>query len=186
MEIMKMASKKTRFEVFKRDSFTCQYCGKTPPEVVLEIDHIDPKSNGGSNDINNYITACFECNRGKSDRLLTDVPDSVKLNIKRIKEKRLQVEEYQHFLNQQELSLLDKCIEVEECFMTYYPNKEFSERFTELTLKRLCNLLPTNKVVQAMKKACLHYEGQSQSEETIKYFCGICWNWIKRPETRDW
>ena len=39
-------SKKMRFEVFKRDAFKCQYCGGTPPAVILEIDHVDPKSGG--------------------------------------------------------------------------------------------------------------------------------------------
>ena len=39
-------SKALRFEVFKRDSFTCQYCGRSAPEVVLEVDHIVPVSKG--------------------------------------------------------------------------------------------------------------------------------------------
>lgn len=43
-------SKALRFEVFKRDSFTCQYCGRSAPEVVLEVDHIVPVSKGGTND----------------------------------------------------------------------------------------------------------------------------------------
>ena len=46
-------SKKIRFEVFKRDGFTCQYCGNTPPNVILEVDHIEPKSKNGKDDINN-------------------------------------------------------------------------------------------------------------------------------------
>ena len=67
--------KKTRFEVFKRDKFTCQYCGKSAPEVVLEIDHIQPVSKGGANGIMNLVTSCRDCNRGKSNRELSD--DSV-------------------------------------------------------------------------------------------------------------
>jgi hypothetical protein len=59
-------SKKLRFEIFKRDSFTCQYCGRRPPEIVLEVDHINPRANGGDDDILNLITACFACNRGKA------------------------------------------------------------------------------------------------------------------------
>lgn len=43
----KAISKKTRFEVFKRDRFTCQYCGATPPGVLLHIDHIHPVAEGG-------------------------------------------------------------------------------------------------------------------------------------------
>lgn len=65
-------SKSIRFEVFKRDSFTCQYCGAQAPDVVLEIDHIHPVSEGGTDDLMNLVTACFDCNRGKSDKLLSD------------------------------------------------------------------------------------------------------------------
>ena len=68
----KNLAKSVRFEVFKRDSFKCQYCGKSAPDVVLEVDHIIPVSKGGDNDISNLITACFDCNRGKRDKKLTD------------------------------------------------------------------------------------------------------------------
>jgi len=58
-------SKRTRFEIFKRDGFTCQYCGRTPPAVVLEIDHFVARANGGGDDEANLLTSCFDCNRGK-------------------------------------------------------------------------------------------------------------------------
>lgn len=54
----------TRFEVFKRDRFTCQYCGKKGGE--LEVDHVKPLCQGGTDELSNLKTACFECNRGKS------------------------------------------------------------------------------------------------------------------------
>jgi len=68
----KAISKKIRFEVFKRDRFTCQYCGRSAPDIILNIDHILPVSKGGENDITNLITSCFDCNSGKKDRLLSD------------------------------------------------------------------------------------------------------------------
>lgn len=68
----KAISKKIRFEVFKRDSFACQYCGKAAPDVILHVDHIDPVSKGGDNSIINLITSCADCNGGKSDRKLDD------------------------------------------------------------------------------------------------------------------
>ena len=71
----KTLSKKIRFEVFKRDKFTCQYCGRMAPDVVLEVDHIKPISKGGTNDILNLVTSCKDCNRGKSNIKLSD--DSV-------------------------------------------------------------------------------------------------------------
>lgn len=57
---------KKRFAIFARDDFTCQYCGAKAPQVVLEIDHITPVCKGGTNDESNLITACRECNNGKS------------------------------------------------------------------------------------------------------------------------
>ena len=64
--------KSVRFEVFKRDSFTCQYCGKAAPDVVLHVDHIKPVSRGGENDLLNLITSCADCNLGKGARELSD------------------------------------------------------------------------------------------------------------------
>jgi hypothetical protein len=66
-------SKKLRFEIFKRDSFTCQYCGKTPPDVILHVDHIHPVAHGGGDDPMNLITACSDCNLGKGAREITAV-----------------------------------------------------------------------------------------------------------------
>ena len=62
--------KSIRFEVFRRDNFTCTYCGRKAPEVKLQIDHYVPWSKGGSNDPANLRTACRECNIGKSDRVI--------------------------------------------------------------------------------------------------------------------
>lgn len=90
-------SKKIRFEVFKRDKFTCQYCGRMSPDVVLEVDHIKPVSKGGTNDIMNLITSCMECNRGKSNRELSD--DSV------IKKQQAQLQELADRKEQLEMML---------------------------------------------------------------------------------
>lgn len=68
----KVIGKKTRFEVFKRDSFKCVYCGCSAPEVVLQIDHITPVAKGGTDDLFNLASSCFDCNSGKSDRRLDD------------------------------------------------------------------------------------------------------------------
>lgn len=59
-------SVRTRFEIFKRDKFTCRYCGLASPDVVLEVDHIVPKCEGGSDDSINLTTSCWTCNHGKA------------------------------------------------------------------------------------------------------------------------
>jgi len=59
-------SQKLRFEVFKRDDFTCVYCGRGPENgAILEADHIVPRSKGGPTVLGNLVTACWECNAGK-------------------------------------------------------------------------------------------------------------------------
>jgi len=65
-------SLRLRFEILKRDNFTCQYCGRNPKQdkVKLQIDHIIPKSKGGNDNPSNLITACLECNQGKKDIIL--------------------------------------------------------------------------------------------------------------------
>lgn len=65
-------SKRLRFEVFKRDSFKCQFCGRAAPDVVLQVDHLKAHAKGGTDDILNLVTACFDCNAGKSDVDLSD------------------------------------------------------------------------------------------------------------------
>lgn len=66
-----------RFEVFQRDNFTCQACGRTPKDgVPLEVDHIVPRSLGGSNAIDNLQVLCKQCNIGKKNRVMhkIDIP----------------------------------------------------------------------------------------------------------------
>ena len=57
----------TRFNVFLRDKFTCQYCGS---KKDLTFDHLLPRSKGGKTDWNNVVTACSSCNVQKGGRLL--------------------------------------------------------------------------------------------------------------------
>lgn len=58
-----------RLDVFKRDGWTCTYCGTTGDARSLHCDHVIPSSKGGSNDIENLTTACGPCNVRKKDRL---------------------------------------------------------------------------------------------------------------------
>lgn len=59
-------SKRARFEILRRDSHACQYCGQMAPDVVLHIDHVIPVALGGSDKPDNLVTACKDCNAGKS------------------------------------------------------------------------------------------------------------------------
>jgi len=121
----KSLSKKIRFEVFKRDKFTCQYCGRSAPYVVLECDHINPVSNGGDNNIMNLVTSCFECNRGKSKTLLSD--DSTvkkqKAQADLLQEKTEQMKmmcKWYSELSKQQTDMIDS---IELLYNSYYADK---------------------------------------------------------------
>lgn len=90
----KTINDKLRFEVFKRDSFKCQYCGRSAPEVVLHVDHIVPVSKDGTNEITNLITACCDCNLGKGARKLDDqsTVEKQRKQLEELQERRSQIE----------------------------------------------------------------------------------------------
>ena len=58
--------KLTRREIFLRDNYTCQYCGKVTHDLTL--DHVHPKSRGGAHTWENLASACKECNHRKGGR----------------------------------------------------------------------------------------------------------------------
>lgn len=71
-------TKRTRYEVLRRDGFACKYCGAKAPDVELDVDHVLPVALGGSDDFDNLVAACKDCNQGKAstnpdDPLVADV-----------------------------------------------------------------------------------------------------------------
>lgn len=59
-------SKRLRFEIFRRDNHACRYCGGAAPDVQLTVDHVVPVALGGTDEASNLVTACRDCNSGKS------------------------------------------------------------------------------------------------------------------------
>ena len=59
-------SKRVRYEVLRRDDYTCRYCGDKAPDVVITIDHVVPTVLGGSDEPDNLVAACKDCNSGKT------------------------------------------------------------------------------------------------------------------------
>ncbi len=64
--------KLTSKEIFRRDNFTCQYCGRK--DVRLTIDHIYPKRLGGKHSWSNVVAACPSCNHRKGGKKLEETP----------------------------------------------------------------------------------------------------------------
>ena len=57
-----------RSNIYKRDRFTCQYCGKRPGTAELTIEHIVPRSRGGVSSWTNCVAACVQCNSRKANQ----------------------------------------------------------------------------------------------------------------------
>jgi len=62
----RLQKKLTRFEVFNRDRYTCQYCGREGRDLTL--DHVLPRSRGGTHEWGNVVSCCFPCNLRKAGR----------------------------------------------------------------------------------------------------------------------
>lgn len=62
----------SRKNLYKRDEYTCQYCGKRPPSSEITIDHITPVSKGGKSTWLNCVLACLKCNHKKSDKTIAE------------------------------------------------------------------------------------------------------------------
>lgn len=163
----KTISKKLRFEVFKRDSFTCQYCGKSAPDVILEVDHINPVSKGGTNDLLNLITSCRDCNRGKSDRELSDDSMVIKQQkeLEELQEKRNQLNMMLEW--REELSNLDDdvvevvCTEFEKltgCRVLESGKKNIKKWLKKYKLKDL---------LEAMDRSVIQYPDENKAFNMI-------------------
>ena len=86
----------TRKEIFRRDHYTCQYCGKKFKD--LTIDHIIPRHQGGQQDWTNVVTACSSCNHKKGGRTLQE--SGMKLQKKPIAPPNSAMYLYKHYLEE--------------------------------------------------------------------------------------
>uniref|UniRef100_A0A6M3MAY5 Putative homing endonuclease n=1 Tax=viral metagenome TaxID=1070528 RepID=A0A6M3MAY5_9ZZZZ len=173
----KPLSKSLRFEVFKKDNFTCSYCGQKPPEIVLEVDHIVPVSKGGTDEILNLITSCFNCNRGKSDKTLNTIirPDAKEMS-ENIQQQVEQAKIYYKYLKEKDEILSIEIEKVIEYFNNLFNQINYigiQEKTTLKTFMKYFNAYELmeylNIASQKVKYAC----------EGFRYFCGICFTKIK-------
>jgi 5-methylcytosine-specific restriction endonuclease McrA len=58
----------TRHNVFERDEYTCQYCGRRPERNGINLDHVVPRAHGGKTTWHNVVCSCIACNSRKADR----------------------------------------------------------------------------------------------------------------------
>lgn len=180
----KHISKGTRFEIFKRDRFTCQYCGRKPPDVILHVDHVVAVKLGGTNAEENLLTSCSDCNLGKSATPLdlVDAPLNLTIDEER-KEKLDQIEAYRWFL-QDEQFVAQKCMEdVYKRWITREgqdPEKDVWNVPVKLesALRTFIKRMPLGEIIEAVDIAFDKFP--TQHWKRFPYFCGTCWGMIKK------
>ena len=173
-------TKRTRYEVLRRDNHTCRYCGATAPDATLTVDHVVPVSLGGTDKPDNLVAACRDCNAGKAASnpdapLVETVADdalrwaaAMKLAMDR---RRLRVDKLRSYcleftdeLNEYGIGLAD-----EDGFLPH-DWADTVEQFYRagLPIEDLKYALAT-----AMSKRHVPWR------KTFRYMCGICWNILR-------
>lgn len=188
----KSTGKRQRFNIFKRDKFTCQYCGRTPPAIVLVLDHILPVSKGGETIDHNLITSCETCNQGKADGLLGDVPQAIDANLAAQVERREQLEAFNKYLMKGRLKDEKTAKEIGTYWNDCLKPVEEKGRWTFGTarlpsVRKFVAALPVTEIYDAVDIALRNIQATDKdSDQAFKYFCGICWKKIKeRAEPGD-
>jgi hypothetical protein len=187
-------SKTLRFEVFKRDNFTCRYCGRKTPEVILEIDHVIPVSKGGTNEFENLVTSCFECNRGKSNGLLNNVMIEKDIHDESVllAEREMQLAEY-NYIRKRVKEREDG--EIEE-LIAYFSDKFDYPGYAERSFK---SIVPTVReclkfisyidimdfIDLSIEKTSHDTRGLYHHEAAAKYLAGILRNKLRGREVED-
>ena len=175
--------KRLRFEVFKRDQFTCRYCGRKPPAVILHADHVLPICLGGVTAIGNLVASCADCNLGKSGKPLSDVTIALKPEEER--ERFEQMKAYEEFLDEQVTVRLGWAKELLEYWCCEKEGQKEDPYAVDLkvdkAVKQFLRYLVKSEVREAIDIA---FERQRMSEYArFKFFCGICWRKIKQKES---
>lgn len=168
----KALSKKIRFEVFKRDKFTCQYCGRTVPDVILEVDHIKPVAKGGQNDILNLVTSCKDCNLGKGARELSD--DSVvakqREQVMEFANKKEQLQmflEWRDSIKDYEEQQIEAVVKIFKDRTKHTPPVSVREK-----IKLLIKQYSLNEVLDATDISITQYYNEKRASESLNYAIG--------------
>lgn len=180
----KSLSKKTRFEVFKRDHFTCQYCGRMAPDVILEVDHIKPVAEGGTNSMINLITSCRDCNRGKGKRRISDATELKKqqVEMKDLAERREQIEmlaEWRNSLVETEDTIVDSLNSYIEKITGRVANE-----IGKAMIRKLLKQFSVEEIYEGIDISfAQYYDGTSGTwEYAFDKIGGICYNRRKNAD----
>jgi hypothetical protein len=168
-------SKRLRFEVFKRDEFVCVYCGAHPPDALLECDHVVPVVDDGPTEMDNLVTACFDCNRGKGAVPLSSVPQSLADKAEETAEREAQLRAYYEILQAKKDRRDDELWSIADVYMERFGDDSIL-RSRLASIRTFLDRLDYFEVLDAMELATRKMYSRAPA---FRYFCGVCWRKIK-------
>lgn len=171
-------SKRLRFEILRRDNHQCRYCGGVAPDVVLTIDHVVPVALGGSDDPENLVTACKDCNAGKSSvpadaQIVSDVSSEAMKWAAAMK----QVAEMRAVELESQFALLDWFMSVWNNW-TDWRGDPFDADDAPASLPQFMKAGLTKQEMQELVGVAM----KSPARDKWRYFCGCCWKRIKQNQ----
>lgn len=173
----KPISKKVRFEIFKRDGHKCAYCGRSSPDVELQVDHIVPVSKGGGNDETNLITSCWDCNIGKGDRELSMAPKPLAEKAAAARKARKAIEKQRDDIAKYHKAVEDMSWQVAVILAPNafegFPEQDFNGISGFIEKLGFASVMESAKIAERAKG---WYPG---SRTRFRYFCGVCWNRVR-------
>jgi hypothetical protein len=182
--------KSVRFAIFHRDGFTCAYCGRRPPKVVLEIDHIVPIAEGGTNDDTNLTTCCEECNAGKGRKLLASAgpkPD-VDLDYLATQQELAELERYNRLKVERD-RVLDEVIDnLQKTWMDILQDLGAKGPLVprRAVIAGLLLTFTPEDIEWSFRYAISRTWYRGRDEDSIlRYACACLWNELRRAEGRD-
>lgn len=176
---MPKVSKRLRFEILRRDSHACRYCGAAAPDVKLVVDHVIPDALGGTTTPDNLATACEPCNSGKSsaspDATIVDDVAEGALRWARAMERAAQIKE-EELLRQHDL---------DGEFLDIWIRYHVTDTGEELPLpddwegavRRLRVAGLTERIFAEAVDVAMKAYGV-RAENRFRYFCGVAWNMV--------
>ena len=172
-------TKRTRYEVLRRDNHTCRYCGGTAPDVVLTIDHVTPSALGGSDKPNNLVAACKDCNAGKTSvQPGSDLVDDVAQDAVRWAAAIKSANDIRASLRSERAAYVDHFLEVWTNW-SYGPDDAPLPRPTnwESSIWKFHEVgLPIDDLREAAHKACSN--PKVDVHQMWRYMCGIAWRML--------
>lgn len=180
---------RVRFEVLKRDGFRCAYCGRVAESVDLQVDHIVARASGGSDEMENLVTACRACNAGKSDRALADVRPVVNAAVvEELAERVGRTERYAHLAAKEREVQAWQVGQVMARWAGIYNAREEGTQWVldsgtfpdERSIRRILDRLPLIQVLELMDRCTVKFRWPNDG--ACRYFYGACWRVIREAD----